>query len=49
MHQRIAGTADEVYLGAMGCALRLKPGPVTLMDPGDIERIIEMMDPARAE
>jgi adenosylcobinamide kinase/adenosylcobinamide-phosphate guanylyltransferase len=34
VHQRIAGTADEIYLGAMGCMLRLKPGPVTLMDPG---------------
>ena len=27
-HQRLAGRAEEVYLGAMGLMLRLKPGPV---------------------
>lgn len=27
-HQRLAVVADEVYFGAMGCMLRLKPGPV---------------------
>jgi adenosylcobinamide kinase/adenosylcobinamide-phosphate guanylyltransferase len=28
-HQRLAVLADEVYLGALGLMLRLKPGPVT--------------------
>ncbi|MGB5813174.1 MAG: bifunctional adenosylcobinamide kinase/adenosylcobinamide-phosphate guanylyltransferase, partial [Polyangiales bacterium] len=28
-HQRLSAEADEVYLGAMGCMLRLKPDPVT--------------------
>jgi adenosylcobinamide kinase/adenosylcobinamide-phosphate guanylyltransferase len=28
MNQRMARTADEVYFGAMGLILRLKPGPV---------------------
>jgi adenosylcobinamide kinase/adenosylcobinamide-phosphate guanylyltransferase len=27
-HQRLAAAADEVYFGAMGLMLRLKPGPV---------------------
>lgn len=27
-HQRLAALADEVYFGAMGLMLRLKPGPV---------------------
>lgn len=27
-HQRLAGLADEVYLGVLGVMLRLKPGPV---------------------
>lgn len=31
-HQEIAASADEVYLGAMGCILRLKPSPVATMD-----------------
>jgi adenosylcobinamide kinase/adenosylcobinamide-phosphate guanylyltransferase len=29
LHASIARVADEVYLGAMGLLLRLKPGPVT--------------------
>jgi len=37
VHQRIAGAADELYFGAMGCMLRLKPAPVTLMQPGAFE------------
>ncbi len=28
LHTRVASAADEVYLGAMGLLLRLKPGPV---------------------
>ena len=31
-HQELAEVADEVYLGAMGCLLRLKPPPVTTME-----------------
>jgi adenosylcobinamide kinase/adenosylcobinamide-phosphate guanylyltransferase len=27
-HQRLAAAADEVYFGALGLMLRLKPGPV---------------------
>ena len=27
-HQRLAALADEVYFGALGLMLRLKPGPV---------------------
>ena len=30
-HQRIGARADEVYFGAMGLMLRLKPGPVEAM------------------
>lgn len=34
-HRRIAEIADEVYFGAMGMMLRLKPGPVTtVVDQG---------------
>jgi adenosylcobinamide kinase / adenosylcobinamide-phosphate guanylyltransferase len=29
-HQAIAAGADEIYFGALGTLLRLKPGPVTL-------------------
>ena len=27
-HQRLAAAADEVYFGALGMMLRLKPGPI---------------------
>jgi adenosylcobinamide kinase / adenosylcobinamide-phosphate guanylyltransferase len=27
-HQRIARSADEIYLAVMGCIVRLRPGPV---------------------
>jgi len=30
-HQRIAAVADELYLAAMGVALRLRPGPVEVV------------------
>ncbi len=33
-HQRLARTADEVYLAALGVILRLRPGPVALVDEG---------------
>ena len=32
-HQRLAAEADEVYFGAMGMMLRLKPDPVQTMEP----------------
>jgi adenosylcobinamide kinase/adenosylcobinamide-phosphate guanylyltransferase len=32
-HQRIAKTSDEIYVGVLGCLLRLKPGPIELV-PG---------------
>lgn len=30
-HQRIGKVADEIYLGMLGCMLRLRPGPVALV------------------
>lgn len=32
-HQRLARAASCVYLAALGCVLRIKPGPVTLAEP----------------
>lgn len=32
-HQRLVALADEVYFGALGAMLRLRPGPVTLQGP----------------
>jgi adenosylcobinamide kinase/adenosylcobinamide-phosphate guanylyltransferase len=32
-HQRLAETADEVYLGVMGLMLRLKPAPIVAVTP----------------
>jgi adenosylcobinamide kinase/adenosylcobinamide-phosphate guanylyltransferase len=32
-HQRLATTAAEIYLAALGCVLRLKPNPVELIVP----------------
>lgn len=34
-HQRLARDADRVYLAALGCVLRLRPGPVSLARPED--------------
>ena len=34
-HQRLAAVADEVYFGALGVMLRLKPGPV--VPAGELE------------
>jgi adenosylcobinamide kinase/adenosylcobinamide-phosphate guanylyltransferase len=34
-HQRLARDADRVYLAALGCVLRLRPGPVSLVCPED--------------
>ncbi len=31
-HQRLAPRASEVYLAALGCILRLKPAPLSLVD-----------------
>jgi adenosylcobinamide kinase/adenosylcobinamide-phosphate guanylyltransferase len=33
LHQRIATLADELYVGTMGCVLRLRPGPVEVAWP----------------
>lgn len=30
-HQRVGKVADEVYVGVLGCILRLRPGPVALV------------------
>jgi adenosylcobinamide kinase/adenosylcobinamide-phosphate guanylyltransferase len=35
-HQKIAAQADEVYLAAMGMMLRLTPGPVLTLRPGEL-------------
>lgn len=37
-HQILARTSDEVYYGAMGMLLRLKPGPVIVLDPVETTR-----------
>jgi adenosylcobinamide kinase/adenosylcobinamide-phosphate guanylyltransferase len=29
-HQRLSALSDEIYLGALGCMLRLRPEPVAL-------------------
>ena len=29
-HQRLAAVADEIYFGAMGCMIRLKPTPISI-------------------
>lgn len=31
VHQRCAAVADEIYFGALGCMLRLRPNPVCLV------------------
>ena len=35
-HQRLARECSEVYVGVLGCILRLRPGPVELVGPGNI-------------
>ncbi|WP_242339008.1 MULTISPECIES: bifunctional adenosylcobinamide kinase/adenosylcobinamide-phosphate guanylyltransferase [Anaeromyxobacter] len=32
-HQRLARDADRIYLATLGCVLRLRPGPLTLIHP----------------
>ncbi len=32
-HQRFAREADRIYLAALGCVLRLRPAPLTLIQP----------------
>jgi adenosylcobinamide kinase / adenosylcobinamide-phosphate guanylyltransferase len=34
-HQRLARAADEVHLAVLGVVLRIHPGPVTALVPGD--------------
>jgi adenosylcobinamide kinase/adenosylcobinamide-phosphate guanylyltransferase len=36
-HQRLAREADELYLAALGTILRLRPGPVEVVTPGERE------------
>jgi adenosylcobinamide kinase/adenosylcobinamide-phosphate guanylyltransferase len=36
-HQRLARVADQIYFGALGTMLRLKPGPVALVGPSTDE------------
>jgi adenosylcobinamide kinase / adenosylcobinamide-phosphate guanylyltransferase len=33
-HQRLARDADEIHVGVLGLMLRLRPGPVTVQEPG---------------
>lgn len=35
-HQRIARSADQVYLAAVGCVLRVQPAPVQLVAAGGV-------------
>jgi adenosylcobinamide kinase/adenosylcobinamide-phosphate guanylyltransferase len=30
-HQHLAKTSDEIYVGVLGCLLRLRPGPVEMI------------------
>jgi adenosylcobinamide kinase / adenosylcobinamide-phosphate guanylyltransferase len=34
-HQRLAAVADELYLGALGVIVRLRPDPIAVQPPGD--------------
>jgi len=36
-HQRLARSADEVYFGALGMMLRLRPAPVAALDPSEVQ------------
>jgi len=36
-HQRLARAADEVHLAVLGVVLRIHPGPVVALVPGDAE------------
>jgi adenosylcobinamide kinase/adenosylcobinamide-phosphate guanylyltransferase len=38
-HQRLSAVADELYLGAMGQMLRLRPSPVTVVRPPASDRL----------
>jgi adenosylcobinamide kinase/adenosylcobinamide-phosphate guanylyltransferase len=35
-HQRLARDADEIHLAVLGMILRLRPAPVTVVDPADL-------------
>ena len=39
MHRELAAEADEVYLGAMGAMVRLKPAPVVALFGDETERV----------
>ena len=32
-HQRVCAQADEIYVGVLGCMLRIHPEPLRLMRP----------------
>ena len=34
-HQRVCASADEIYLGVLGCMLRLRPEPLALVPSAD--------------
>ena len=34
-HQRVCAAADDIYLGVLGCMLRLRPEPLALVPPAD--------------
>jgi adenosylcobinamide kinase/adenosylcobinamide-phosphate guanylyltransferase len=36
LHQRLARAADEVFLAALGCVLRVRPAPVALVAAGGV-------------
>jgi adenosylcobinamide kinase/adenosylcobinamide-phosphate guanylyltransferase len=44
-HQRLADAAGEVYLAALGCMIRLKPGPIELV-PTAVEPAPTAVEPA---
>jgi adenosylcobinamide kinase / adenosylcobinamide-phosphate guanylyltransferase len=46
-HQRLADAAGEVYLAALGCMIRLKPGPIELV-PTAVEPAPTAVEPAPA-
>ena len=35
-HQRLAATADEVYMAMLGLVVRLRPGPLVTLSPGGV-------------
>lgn len=39
IHQRLVGVADEIYFGALGAMLRLRPNPVCLVTQSDFRSL----------